>query len=228
MFMSALKRLFLGSCTLALMILMLSPVAKVSEMDQKVIGTFTAPVMIPGQVLPPGTYVFKVLDVWGSRDVIRVTTADESRVLATAFTIPRYRMNAGDKEIFQFEERGADSPQALKAWFYPGFSYGHEFVYPKTIAVATVSSGVMNAGPTPTAAPAEESAAVAPEQPTAEEPAPVVADNTPTQAQTPQTSTAPAEAELPKTASSTPLIGLVGMLLLGGAFGLRALAARRS
>ncbi len=64
--MSALKLLFLGSCTLAL-VLMFSPDAKVSEMDQKVIGTFNAPVMIPGQILPPGTYVFKVLDVVGSR-----------------------------------------------------------------------------------------------------------------------------------------------------------------
>lgn len=224
--MSALKLLLLGSCTLAL-VLMFSPDAQVSEIDQKVIGTFNAPVMIPGQILPPGTYVFKVLNGWDSSDdVVRVWTADESRVLATAFTIPRYRANPGDKEIFQFEERGDDSPQAIKAWFYPGYSYGHEFIYPKTIAAATVGSGVNNnAGPTPAAAPSSPA-----EEPTAEEPAPVVAENTPSteQSQTPQTSPAPAEEELPKTASSTPLIALVGMLLLGGAIGLRAFAARRS
>jgi hypothetical protein len=223
--MSALKRLFLGSCILAV-VLMFSPVAKVSEMDQKVVGTFSAPVMIPGQVLPAGTYVFKVLNVSGSRDVIQVSTADESKSLAIAFTVPRYRANPGDKQIFQFEERGADSPQAIKSWFYPGFSYGHEFVYPKT--VATVDSGVNNsAGPAP--APSSPSV-VTPEQPAADASAPVVPETTPTEApsQTPQTSTAPAETDLPKTASSTPLIGLVGMLLLGGAFGLRALTAWRS
>jgi hypothetical protein len=226
--MSALRKLLLlGSCTLAL-VLIFSPDAKVSEMDQKVIGTFNAPVIIPGQILPPGTYVFKVLDVMGSRDVVRVSTADESRVLATAFTIPSYRPDSSDKEIFQFEERGADSPQAIKAWFYPGYRYGHELIYPKTVAAPTVGSGVNNNGPTPVAA-EESAAAVTPEKPTSEEPSPLVASNTPSteQSQTSQTSPTPAEEELPKTASSTPLIALMAMLLLGGAVGLRAFAARR-
>jgi hypothetical protein len=212
-------------CTVTL-VLMFAPDAQVSEIDQKVIGTFSAPVMIPGQVLPPGTYVFKVLNGWDTSDnVVRVWTADESRVLATALTIPRYRANPGDKEVFQFEERGSDSPQAIKSWFYPGFTIGHEFIYPKTTTAATVESEAINnaaAIPAPPA-PAEESAAVTPE------PAPV-AGNTPSteQSQTPQSSPAPGAEELPKTASSTPLIALVSMLLLGGAIGLRAFAARRS
>jgi len=226
--MSALKLLLLGSCTLAL-VLMFSPDAKVSEMDQKVIGTFNAPVMIPGQTLPSGTYVFKVLDVLGSRDVVQVSTADESRVLATAFTIPRYRTNPGDKEVFQFEERGGASPRAIKAWFYPGYTAGHEFVYPKQIGAEPISSGTSNY-PAASSSSSNESAALTPEQPATEEPAPAVAQNTPSaeQSQTPVSSPAPAQKELPKTASSTPLIGLVGMLLLGGAFGLRAFAERRS
>jgi len=219
--MGASRLLFLGSCTLAL-VLMFSPDAKVSEMDQKVIGTFSVPVMIPGQTLPPGTYVFKMADVGGSPDVVRVTTADESKVLATALTIPRYRLHPGGrKDVFQFEERGGDSPQAIKSWFYPGFTIGHEFIYPKTITTATVESGVINnAAPAP--APVEESAAVTPQEPA------VVAQNTPSTEQAPQTSPASAQEELPKTASSTPLIALVGMLLLGAATGLKAFAARRS
>ena len=35
-----------------------------------------------------------------------------------------------------FEERPAGSPQAMKAWFYPGNSTGEEFIYPKKQAVA--------------------------------------------------------------------------------------------
>jgi hypothetical protein len=226
--MRALKKLLLlGSA--ALLLLMLAPDAQVSEIDQKVIGTFNVPVMIPGQILPPGTYVFKVLNGWDTSDnVVRVWTADESRVLATALTIPRYRANPGDKEVFQFEERGDGSPQAIKAWFYPGFNYGHEFIYPKANAAATVASGMNdNAGAIPAATytPAEESAAAA----GTPEPAPV-AENAPSteQSQTPQTPAASATEELPKTASSTPLVALVSMLLLGVAIGLRAFAARWS
>jgi LPXTG-motif cell wall-anchored protein len=229
--MRTLKHGFWGFSVLAL-ILVFAPMAKDSVMDQKVIGTFNAPVMIPGQTLSAGTYVFKVLDVPGSRDVVQVFTADESRVLATAFTVPRYRENPGDKQIFQFEERGPGSPQAIKSWFYPGFRYGHEFVYPKTTAVETVSSVVNNPAESVPAftSSTEEPAATTPEEPTAEEPTPAVAENTPIaeQSQTPQSSSAPAQQELPKTASSIPLIALVGILLLGAAGVLRAFGALQS
>ena len=37
--------------------------------------------------------------------------------------------------MITFEERAANSPEAIKAWFYPGDNYGQEFVYPKPRAV---------------------------------------------------------------------------------------------
>src|ERR1700680_2799373 len=76
------KLLLLGSCIL---LLTLAPGAKASVWDQKVVATFNGPVEIPGQILPSGTYVMKVLNVTGTRDIVQVTNADETRVLATAF-----------------------------------------------------------------------------------------------------------------------------------------------
>jgi hypothetical protein len=38
------------------------PLATASEWDQKTIFTFSGPVEIPGQVLPAGTYVFKLVE----------------------------------------------------------------------------------------------------------------------------------------------------------------------
>jgi hypothetical protein len=35
----------------------------------------------------------------------------------------------------KFSERPGDSPDALRAWFYPGDSFGQEFVYPKVRAI---------------------------------------------------------------------------------------------
>jgi hypothetical protein len=32
-------------------------------------------------------------------------------------------------------ERAGDKPEALKAWFYPGNTWGQEFVYPKQRAI---------------------------------------------------------------------------------------------
>ena len=40
-----------------------------------------------------------------------------------------------DKTVMTFRERAAGSPEAIRAWFYPGNSWGQEFVYPKTRAI---------------------------------------------------------------------------------------------
>ena len=57
-------------------------------------------------------------------------------MFGTFLAIPSYRRHPSEKTIIRFEERAAGSPQAIKAWFYPHKTYGHEFVYPKTEAVA--------------------------------------------------------------------------------------------
>ncbi len=36
--------------------------------------------------------------------------------------------------MITFEKCAAGAPEALRAWFYPGMDYGHEFVYPRTRA----------------------------------------------------------------------------------------------
>ena len=48
--------------------------------------TFGAPFALPGVSLPAGTYVFDVLAT-GSRNIVRVTSRDRSRIYLTAFTV---------------------------------------------------------------------------------------------------------------------------------------------
>ena len=52
-------------------------------MDKKTLATFTEPVEISGQVLPAGTYVFKVADTMGDRDVVQIFNKDENHLYAT-------------------------------------------------------------------------------------------------------------------------------------------------
>jgi hypothetical protein len=49
-------------------------------------------------------------------------------------TIPDYRPNPTDKAVITFAETAGGGPVAIKEWFYPGESYGNEFVYPKARA----------------------------------------------------------------------------------------------
>ena len=45
---------------------------KADQHDKKTIVTFNAPVEIPGKALPVGTYVFKLLDSMGNRNIVQV------------------------------------------------------------------------------------------------------------------------------------------------------------
>ena len=98
--------------------------------DKKTVVTFSAPVEIPGKVLTPGTYVFKLLDPSSERKIVEVYDKDEKKLYATILAVPDYRLKPSDKPLIRFEERPSNTPEAIKAWFYPGDNYGVEFVYP--------------------------------------------------------------------------------------------------
>ncbi len=53
------------SLLVALVTFVAAPIAKADAWDKETIVTFSSPVEVPGQVLPPGTYVFKQLTVNG-------------------------------------------------------------------------------------------------------------------------------------------------------------------
>jgi hypothetical protein len=61
-----------------------------------------------------------------------VLTKEESpKLITTLMTIPNQRLDPVTDTLIMFQERPAGSPQAVKAWFYPGRSIGEEFIYPK-------------------------------------------------------------------------------------------------
>jgi hypothetical protein len=87
--------------------------------------TFRGPVEIPGpdaQVLPAGTYVFRLLDSQSDRHIVQIFNKDESHLYATILAIPNYRLRPTDQTVMTFAERAAGEPQAIRAWFYPGAS----------------------------------------------------------------------------------------------------------
>ena len=112
------------------------PRASADDSDQKTMFTFSGPVEIPGQVLQAGTYVFKLADSNTDRDIVQVFNKDETRLYGTFLAVPDERLRPAGKPIITFEEAAPGSPEAVRAWFYPGDTYGHEFVYPKPEAVA--------------------------------------------------------------------------------------------
>ncbi|HKV62853.1 MAG TPA: hypothetical protein VJO16_13120 [Candidatus Acidoferrum sp.] len=130
--MKSVKGAVVALCSLLLLIVFgatLAPRARADQWDKKTIVTFSEDVEVPGQILPAGTYVFKLANSTTDRHIVQIWNGDESQILATILTIPNTRFETPDESIFEFDERPSDSPQALKVWFYPGNTTGEEFVY---------------------------------------------------------------------------------------------------
>ena len=95
------------------------PQARADEWNQKTVFTFSAPVEIPGQVLLPGTYVFKLMDSQSDRHIVQVFNKNENHCYGTFLAIPDYRLKPAGKPIITFEERATGSPEAIPSYFRP-------------------------------------------------------------------------------------------------------------
>jgi hypothetical protein len=222
--------------SLGLGVLAISPAAKAGEWNQKTVLTFSESVEIPGQVLPAGTYVFKLANSNSNSHIVQVFNKSEDRVFGTFLAIPSHRVRPSETTVIRFEERAADSPQAIKSWFYPYRNIGHEFVYPKNEAVELAKA---NNEPVP-AMPTELTAETKMPRITLERTEIAILFAAPLKAEEPNgeevelaaafpdsaSDAAALPEELPDTASSLPLMGLAGLLSIGAAGILRIRAAR--
>src|SRR5262245_45349849 len=213
--------------------------------NKKTIITINEPLQIPGAVLTPGKYVFKLADSSSNRHIVQVFNEDETHIINTILAIPNERLQPTGKSEFGFWEVPAGSTPALRAWFYPGDNMGQEFAYPKQEAmklsavvkeqVPSVSeeeySTATQVAQEPAATPAPEpqaKATPAPEPAVAQsvpppEPVPTPRAETPQ----PQRSVEVTTPRLPATASPVPLIGLLGFLFTGFGTLVRELRRRR-
>ena len=225
---------------LALVSAPFSPTARADDHDKKTTMTFTEPVEIPGVhlqgwgVLPPGTYVFKLVNSSSNRHIVQIFNKDQTQIYATILAIPDYRVNRTSKTVVTFNEGLAGKPEAIRTWFYPGENWGEEFVYPKAKAVELARVAqipvlalkadvpvevakpeelevvtVLQQAPIVAVRPTGEEVEVAQVVQTTPEPIAVAAAAAPAPVQV-------ADNVLPATASSMPLIALFGFLALGG------------
>jgi hypothetical protein len=113
--------------------MLLSPLCA-DEWDKKTIVKTNTPIQLPTTTLPPGTYIFKLLDSNSSRHIVTVWDKDGTHLITTVLAIPNFRLTPTDNSKLTFWETPPDQPAALRAWFYPGDTFGQEFAYPKRLA----------------------------------------------------------------------------------------------
>jgi len=235
---------FAGCLSLALL-----PNVQADDWDKKTNITVNDPIQLPSCCTPdhtvtlqPGEYVMALVDSLSDRHIVRIFDKDQKHVITTILAVPNYRLQPTGNTVLQYWEVPAGQPRALRAWFYPGDNFGQEFVYHKQTAAEIAAfakaqvpavvidtkveedlktaplvvvdetgktSELVVTAPVQAQAPVE-TAAAAP-TPTPVEPAP---------------QTEPVQETLPHTASSMPLLGLIGFLSLA-AFALLGIRSRR-
>jgi LPXTG-motif cell wall-anchored protein len=193
--------------------------ARADTWDKKTVVTFSQAVEVPGKVLPAGTYTFQLLDSPSDRHIVQIFNADGTHIIATILAINNYRLEPTGDTVMKFSERPGDSPEALRAWFYPGDNFGQEFVYPKVRAIQlaqttkvivpavdTLDDNTIKTVPIVAVTPDEKEVEV----------------DTVIQTTPPVTPAPAAETEeLPQTGSVTPLLALLGAAFIGLALGLK-------
>jgi hypothetical protein len=124
-------RMLVMSALLVAMSAMLGQV-RADESNQTVEVRFDHAVQIPGRVLPAGTYWF-VLANTDDHQTVQIFNQDRSKSIALLQTMNHERPQATGGVAFTIAERGTTEPPAVIAWFYPGHTTGHEFIYPRSV-----------------------------------------------------------------------------------------------
>lgn len=132
--------------------------AQADQWNKETRITVNEPLEVPGAVLSPGTYIFKLADSQSDRNIVQIYAEDVSgrqKLVTTILAISAYTLETPDKPVIKLEERPSGSPEAIHSWFYPGDNAGWQFVYPKSerLEVASSEAPVQPPAPVPVVAP---------------------------------------------------------------------------
>lgn len=230
-----LRKMLFGCALATLVTLSTATTATAQEpLDQRTFFTFSAPFELPGgKVLPAGKYTFRIVDSPSNRHVVQILSEDGKQMHATILAIPAQRQDPPDDPEVRFMETAANTPPAVKTWWYPGRTIGHEFIYPREQArrlAAVQSEPVLTVDSEVTSTEQMQTADLERIDAGGKETEVAVTTETRTTTRTPERQPAPAPTRtvetsrveetrtaLPTTASVLPLVGLIGLASLAGA-----------
>jgi hypothetical protein len=107
-----------------------SSIGAVANLNRTTHVTFSHAVRLPGVALPPGTYVFEIVNPEDSADLVRVSAGDRSKVYVLQFTQATYRPVSRDlKPAVVLGEQPAGTPPTVQAWFPEDELVGRQFIY---------------------------------------------------------------------------------------------------
>lgn len=113
----------------------LSVLLQADAWNKKTELTVNESIQVPGATLSPGKYVVKLVDSQANRHIVQFTNERGDEVISTVLAIPNQRLKPTGESEFSFYEGTQGGAPALRAWFYPGDTFGQEFAYPEKKAM---------------------------------------------------------------------------------------------
>ena len=124
------KKMLTLACACAVLSLALTAgAAQAQTLQRTTFFTFTDTVMLPGMTLPPGTYMFSLVDDATSRRVMRVANREGTHTYGLLITVGASRQVPADEPELHFLEARRGMPLPIAMWWYPGDTVGREFIY---------------------------------------------------------------------------------------------------
>ena len=90
---------FRMSCMCVLGGLLLTSTANADAWNKKTIVTISQSIEVPGAVLPPGKYVFKLINSDSNRHIVQIMNDRETHVYATNLAIAKQRMEPPTRQF---------------------------------------------------------------------------------------------------------------------------------
>lgn len=99
-----------------------------SDAEHREYLTFSAPVAVPGAVLPAGTYIFEVPTPSFSHTIVSIRSRDGRKVYLTQFTRAVKKPNTSAPHVTFHEAARGQTPQ-VDVWYPMHGDQGRQFIY---------------------------------------------------------------------------------------------------
>jgi hypothetical protein len=121
------NRFKITAAILGLLIPCFAPSLRADERNKETRVTTKQPLQVQDTVLPPGQYLFKLLEPDTDQNIVSIYSADGSGLEGIVVGFTAYRADAGDRKLLTISQPAGDQPAVLNYWFFPGANEGIEF-----------------------------------------------------------------------------------------------------
>ena len=105
------------------------PSVRADDWNKETVVTLNTSVAVPGQVLAPGQYVFKLADDDSDRNIVQIFNEDQGHLITTLMAVPTQRTEPTGDTVITLVEK-SNGHEAIGKWFFAGEQSGVEFLYP--------------------------------------------------------------------------------------------------